>query len=58
MDKEIQNLINEKTALNNRIKLRRQRHNEEIETLKQEYFSPRYSGDKYKSTNILNLTHH
>ena len=54
MNNEIQNLIDEKKMLNNTIKLRRDRHNEEIEKLKQEYFLYRNDGDKYRSSSLLN----
>ena len=53
MNNEIQNLIDEKKMLNNTIKLRRDRHNEKIEKLKQEYFLYRNDGDKYRSSSLL-----
>ncbi len=39
MNNEIQNLINEKNALNNTIRLRRERHNQEKKDLDKNTFS-------------------
>ena len=54
MNNEIQNLINEKNALNNTIRLRRERHNQEIERLRQEYFFYNNRGNTYRSNSVLN----
>ena len=54
MNNEIQNLINEKNALNNTIRLRRERHNQEIDRLRQEYFFYNNRGNTYRSNSALN----
>ena len=54
MNNEIQNLINEKNVLNNTIRLRRERHNQEMERLRQEYFFYDNSRNIYRSNSVLN----
>ena len=49
MNSEIQNLINEKRVLNNRIAFRRERQTNEITRLRQEYFSYNSNDNAYRS---------